>query len=138
MQYPTKRDLNTFVSLIQEGSYEITKYLPAVSQDWYVSVMDCIGYVKSTAKYNPDDLCAETSRILYKIVKKHGLTDSNKRTGVIVAYVFLLLNSYAIANPNILKNAARQIARTKGRVNEELIISRVARKLSVAIVELDS
>lgn len=134
--YPTAQDFKNFVQIVQSGEYKIKKYLPSVSEEWFVYIAECIEYVQMTEKYEVStdfhNICA---RILYKVAKKHELTDANKRTSVIAVYLFCLLNDYWITSPQELKNQARRIASSKGRNNEALMEKRVAMILREIIVK---
>ncbi|MCA9363022.1 hypothetical protein KC851_01760 [Candidatus Kaiserbacteria bacterium] len=136
MQYPSEEDFRGFVKVIQKEEFTITKYLPAISDDWYISVAECIKYAESTNPYLNLDVVQEAARILYKIVKKHDLADSNKRSAVIGVFLFLLLNDHAVLDPERLKSEAKRIAKTKGRKNEDLIINRVTESLSEFVVHI--
>jgi death-on-curing family protein len=115
--------------VLQRGNFTIGKYLPAISDDWFVSVCECLEYIESTNQYLSLDILEEAARILYKVVKKHDLADSNKRSAVICVYLFCLLNDYVVVYPTRLKEEAKRIAKTKGRENEDLITSRVTSSL---------
>ncbi len=137
MIYPTERDFRWFVGELQNEEYSISRFLPAVSDDWYVSVGECVGYLNATSRFSDNDVCQEASRILYKIVKKHDFVDSNKRSAVISVYLFCLLNGYAVLDPVHLKRQATRIAKTKGRKNEELMIRRVSVELKTILEHMN-
>lgn len=135
--YPSEGDLRLFVRMVQRGNYTIGRYLPAISDDWFRSVADCVNYVAETSHYEPCSFHEACSRILYKVAKKHELTDANKRSAVIAVYLFCILNDYRIIDPQTLKHQAKRIASTKGRNNEELLRTRVAECLQEIIVRRD-
>ena len=73
---------------------------------------------------------------MYKIAKRHELSDGNKRSAVIAVYLFCILNkeSFTIDDPEQLKNQVKRIAKTKGRLNEKMMRDRVADSLKEIIV----
>jgi death-on-curing family protein len=127
--YPTRRDFEIFVGIISEGEYSITKYLPYTNESWYVSVTECVQYVKDTSYYEKCSVFDVGARLLYKITKRHELGDGNKRSAVLSVYLFFLLNDYGISQPEYLKKLAKNVALSKGRQNEELLRRRLAAKL---------
>jgi death-on-curing family protein len=131
----TEQDLRAFIRVIQNGNYEIKKYLPPITENWYKTVSECSDYINSTAHYEKDLSFREmAARLLYKIVKKHELRDGNKRSGVIATYLFCIINDHLILKPGGIKNLAKKIASTKGRTNEPLIRKRVAKSLANIIL----
>jgi death-on-curing protein len=50
--------------------------------------------------YGEPDLFELAAAYLYGIVRNHGFSDGNKRTGFLAAYTFLLINGYEIEAPN--------------------------------------
>lgn len=132
--FPDENDLRIFVEILQKGNYAITKYLPPISEDWFSVVSACIAYVRDTSTYEPCSFVGCCSRLLYKIAKRHELGDGNKRSSVIGVYLFCLLNNYRITDPTTLKQQAKRVAMTKGRLNEELMRQRVTAVLETIIV----
>jgi len=74
------------------------------------------------------------ARILYKVVKLHELGDGNKRSAVISAYLFALVNDYIVTDAKVVKKQAKRIAATKGRLNENLIRKRVSKLLEGVVM----
>lgn len=131
----TKRDLKTFIDIIQEGNYSIKKYLPSIDKNWYDMIHECVEYVHTTSRYEPNlSIFDISAKILYKVTKRHELGDGNKRSAVMATFCFCLVNGYMIEDPKVLKNQAKRIARTKGRLNEELMKKRISSILTRTIV----
>lgn len=133
--YPDTEDLRQFTEILTENNFAISKYLPPLSTDWYVAVMDCIEYVQSTAQYEENDIYEESAKLLYKVVKKHELADSNKRSSIMAVVLFCLLNDYMVTDPVALKRQAKRLAKSKGRRNELLMRRRVAECLKEILAE---
>lgn len=121
--YPHLSEFKTFTLILKDNKFTIGKYLPPINEKWYKVVVACVEYVEHTSSYEENKSIYEvTARILYKVAKKHELDDGNKRNAVICAYLFCLINNYAIISPEKLKLLAKGIAKTKGRMNEEIIL----------------
>jgi len=127
--YPNEDDFRVFIDILNKGNYTIKKYLPYIDDEWYKVVLSCVNYVKDTSRYENLDIYEVTSKILYKVSKKHELGDGNKRSGVISVVLFCLVNDFYIKNPAYLKNLAKRIAKTRGRINEDLLRERIAKCL---------
>lgn len=129
-KYPNSDVLKFFILFIKESNFPIIEYLPHTNKEWFEVISGCIDYVHHISSYHEDSSIYEPSaRILYKITKKHELGDGNKRSAVICVYLFCILNGYSITDPAKLKNLAKRIASTKGRINEETMKSRIAKSL---------
>jgi len=133
--YPQELDLRIFVEIITNKKYEVSKYLPAISEEWFKVVFNCINYVQTTSQYDTkNDFHSCCARLLYKVAKRHELSDGNKRSAVIAVYLFAILNDYNVSDPQELKVQARRAAKSKGRNNEDMLKRRIAEVL-VDIIE---
>ncbi len=130
--YPNKKDLKQFIEIIREEKYDIEKYLPSTDEAWYKIISECIEYVEHTSQYDLHSatLHDASARLLYKVAKRHELGDGNKRSAVIVVYIFYILNDHFISSPQKLKVQAKRIASTKGRVHEDMMKKRIAESLA--------
>ncbi len=127
--YPEEEDFRVFIHLINTGRYRIKKYLPVVDDEWYRIMIDCVNYVSHTSQYENLTIHQVAANLLYKVAKRHELTDGNKRSGVMCVVLFGLVNDYGVTFPERLKCQAKRIASTKGRGNEDLMRRRVANSL---------
>lgn len=127
--YPSKTDLQNFIEILKEENYSVKKYLPPTSEKWYETVSNCIQYVESTSHYENLSFVEICARILYKVAKRHELGDGNKRSAVIAVYLFCILNDHYILKPLVIKQQAKRVATTKGRINETTMRKRIAKVL---------
>lgn len=134
VRWPRKAEFQDFIEVLQEGDYTVGKYLPRIDDNWYEVIASCVGYVAETSHYDEEatfmDICA---RLLYKIAKRHELGDGNKRSSVIALYLFCLINDYYIIDPAVIKQLAKRVASTKGRMNEALMRKRLVSVLEQTI-----
>ena len=136
--YPDKGDFLIFIDLIRDSNYAVRRFLPPISEEWFELISNCVVYVEQTSSYENNlsfhEVCA---RILYKVAKRHELGDGNKRSSVMAVYLFCLLNDYSILKPEIIKQQAKRAAKSKGRMNEELMRGRIASVLEKVIRPMD-
>lgn len=131
--YPTEEDFRIFITSLREDDWAIKKYLPPTTKQWFRLVPECIKYVEDTSHYENLSFSKICARILYKVAKRHELEDGNKRSAVIAVYLFCLLNDCHIDNPKVVKQQARRVAKTKGRINETIMRDRIAIVLRTVI-----
>ncbi|MBY0539005.1 type II toxin-antitoxin system death-on-curing family toxin [Patescibacteria group bacterium] len=132
--FPTQSDFKLFFEVLRDGEYKIKKYLPSIDADWFRIVSDCLEYVEGTAKYEECSFHELVARLLYKVVKRHELGDGNKRTSVIVTYLFCLVNGHAVTSAKDLKAQAKRAARSKGRVQEDALKKKIAETLKEFVI----
>lgn len=57
--------------------------------------------------------------MFYNIIKSHGLINGNKRTGVVVTYLFFVLNERVIMKRADMYTLAKKVAMSRGRKNHD-------------------
>jgi death-on-curing family protein len=133
VSYPSKQDFQVFIKVLQEGNYPIKRYLPPIDKEWYEVVSSCVQYAEHTSHYEKLTFAETCARLLYKVAKRHELGDGNKRSSVMVVFLFCLVNDYHLYSPAIIKQLAKRAASTKGRMNETIIRKRLANVLKKVI-----
>lgn len=109
MIYPTEDNLKSWIKFLNDPQTKLHEYLPNIDNTWYKHVLSPIELVQ--LPYFKDDLCTKGANIFYKITKNHNLIDGNKRSAVIVTYLFFLLNRSTFnMSPEDLKNIAKETA----------------------------
>jgi len=133
--FPSKDNFKIFIEVVKETNHSIEKYLPPINADWYNIVSESIEYIQSTYLYEQNkNIHVVLSRILYKLAKKHELGDGNKRTTIIAVVLTSIINDYFVLSPEKLKYLVKRVAKTKGRINEEIIKNRIAKELEKIIL----
>lgn len=128
-KFPQRRDFADLVRELKERRPG-TAYLPNMDAAWIGAMADAASYVEATERFSPSPtIGAACARLLYKVVKKHALSDGNKRSAVIAVLFLAEMNGYDFASPSVLEEQAKRVARSRGRSNESLICGRVAAEL---------
>lgn len=125
---PTESDLHWWIKYLtstENSIFGLSDYLPAISDDWYQGVMNVVG-VLNLPHYNKLNLYEMGACLFYKVNKAHNQIDSNKRSSIIVTFLFFLINSRLLYPPKKVKDWAKMIARSKGRAREDWWESRLA------------
>ncbi len=141
IEYPDQYFLDWWIEYIQEESSNIflKKYLPKTDKEWVNRVLGVISHIKMQQEhgYIPTELHAIGSNIFYKINKAHNEIDGNKRSSIIVIYLYYLLNDYAILKAEDLRFMAKDIAKSKGRRNQNSWLKKINTFFSIRVTRLD-
>lgn len=82
-----------------------------------------------------DEFHYKAAHVLYKICKNHYFIDSNKRSSLIVLYLFCIINGYAITcSPEVIKKLAEDTAMIEGSQNYENDINNIEKILKEVII----
>lgn len=127
--YPTKELLLAWIKSIEtDGEHYLKPYLPKVDNEWADRVMNTVHLIR--LEYYPKELHAQGALLFYKINKAHNEIDSNKRTAIIVTFLFYLLNRYILIPPEQFRLMAKRIAKSKGRRNQDSWLKKIELFLS--------
>lgn len=133
--YPDSGLLYWWIGHIERNNDHYLKpFLPKVDKEWGNRVMRIIDLMK-LGMY-PQDLHSQGAFIFYKINKAHNEIDSNKRTSIIVTYLFYIINNHTLIRPPEIRLMAKRIARSKGRRNQDSWIRKAKDFLSSHALEI--
>ena len=125
IEYPDRDILEWWVTYLQESG-DINLSLPEINDFWYEQSLGVIERTKFS--YVNESLHDKAAEIFYNVIKAHNLFDGNKRTGILLVYLFYLINGYYIIGKLDVRRRAKDVARSKGRIRHDEWI----RKLSIA------
>lgn len=121
--YPDKHLLEWWIKYLEENSENefLIQYLPKTDNEWVDRVMGVLSLIQMNEErgYVPPELHHIAARIFYKINKSHNEIDGNKRSSIIVIYLFYLLNDFILLKSMDIGVMAKKIAKSKGRGNQE-------------------
>ena len=118
--YPDKSLLKMWVSLLNKPTFFLSDYLPLVSESWYILILKNIEQIQIS--FYPDDLYKKGAYLFFKIVENHQYIDSNKRSAVVVIYLFFIVNDKMFSgDPERIRRLAKDIASRKYCGNQALI-----------------
>lgn len=135
--YPTREQLRWWIEDLKGEDALLRLSLPLVDNDWYERVLEIIGLVQMPL-YNTD-LHKKAAIIFYKIAKAHNYIDGNKRSSIVVLYLFYLINRHYIlsSSANDIKSLAKKVARSRGRVRYDRWISKISTELASHVHQFD-
>ncbi len=123
IHYPSERILRFWIASISkpaEGNFLIP-YLPEIDEDWYATMCSVFNLIR--IPHYPQNFEHQAAHLFYKICKNHYLINSNKRSAVIVLYLFCLLNMFFLkAETEAILSIARETVESDPRSSEEYVL----------------
>ncbi len=93
IRYPGRQQLEFWIGELSMPGSMLAPYLPAVDEYWYREMSGIFVRVRMAQDL---DLHVQAARIFHDTVKNHHFVDGNKRSGVVMLYLFYLWNGYAL------------------------------------------
>lgn len=96
MDYPDQKIIATFIALIKERGGFLVDLLPSTSDYWVECMADMVEACRLRVTFGNIDeeaISRFAAALFLKIIMNHEMTDGNKRSAVILAYLFFILNN---------------------------------------------
>jgi len=117
---PQINDVRAWVKEISGPTLLLFKFLPDINTKWYEAIDGALGLIQLS--HYKENLHHKGAHLFYKIVKNHYFIDGNKRSAVIVIYLYYLVNGYIIReDPEAMLEIARKTAESDGTESEKEI-----------------
>jgi death-on-curing family protein len=132
ISYPTKEDIELWISILRQENTQLKLKLPHDDSHWYDHVCSAVLRIQNDYTH---DLHEKAARLFYYLNKGHHFVDGNKRTAIVVTYLFLLLNNRWITHPRKIETLAKQLAQSHGSVRIDYWMQKIKQVLeSVTVV----
>ena len=141
IEFPEENAINWWIDYLPRSENSVLKkYLPKVDKDWKIRIMQTISLVhmEYVNGYLDKNVHHIASCIFYRINKAHREIDGNKRSSIIVTYLFYLMNDFALISTDKVRLLAKKIAKSKGRRNQKSWIRKATKVFSVCTVSIKS
>jgi prophage maintenance system killer protein len=128
LEFPDSFAVNWWVEYLPTSdNSEIKKYLPKIDKEWKDRIMSVVSLVHMNYNngYIAQDVHSVASFVFYKINKAHNEIDGNKRSAIIITYLFYLINDYALVTGEEIRLIAKRVAKSKGKKNQDLWLKRI-------------
>lgn len=122
LQYPNSDILHWWVEYLQTDR-ALKLALPKIDDEWYAAMIDVITRVQYS--YSPDEVFTRGAEIFYNTIKAHNFLDGNKRSGILVVYLFFIINGYYIIDKLDVRQTAKKVARSRGRIRHDWWIKKL-------------
>lgn len=135
MEYPSKHLLEHWVEILRKESTVIKISLPAIDEEWYEQMMRIVNRVQYAPQiYSVHETGAQ---IFYNVIKSHEyLVDGNKRSSIVVVYLFYILNDMYILPSIQIHDLAIEVARSHGRSRHDYWIKKIGARFSQNIIPM--
>lgn len=119
--YPDRRILEWWFGRLSQSTIFSQQELPHPDEEWYFQIIGAIDLLK--LPHYPNTLHHKGAHLFYKIAKGHRVPNENKRSAVIVVYLFYLLNGHVIVvEPDRLLAIAHEIASSDAKNHENEVV----------------
>lgn len=116
ISYPTRELLEIWIDILKDKNLELKLKLPKIDEDWFASIVGTIERIKISYIVG---LHSKAAHLFYYINKNHNYVDGNKRSAIMVTYLFYYLNNTFIKSPGRIETLAKRLAKSHGSRNRE-------------------
>lgn len=109
--YPDKEDIEWWMNHLRGENPVLDLSLPVVDQNWSGHILNLIDLLKLSAY--PEDVHHKAALLFYKIIKNHNYIDGNKRSGVVMVYLFYLVNGCMLQRTIDIQAVAKRVAASR-------------------------
>ncbi|MEK9201271.1 MAG: type II toxin-antitoxin system death-on-curing family toxin [Patescibacteria group bacterium] len=116
--YPTRKVLEWWIQELGSADPILKVALPLVDSEWFDRILDILERAK--LPYEQCTLHRKAAIIFYNIAKAHEYVDGNKRSSIVILYLFYLTNSYYIPKSFKIKSWASELQKVEAEKIETL------------------
>jgi death-on-curing family protein len=116
IEYPHPEILERWVIYLRGEGKNLKLSLPRIDAGWYKHAEDL--FSRLAHPYSAD-VHRKAAELFYNANKAHNVVDGNKRTSIILVYLFYVVNGYLIQPDLDIKSWAKRIAKSKGRKSHD-------------------
>ncbi|MEI7765654.1 MAG: type II toxin-antitoxin system death-on-curing family toxin [bacterium] len=125
--YPDKDLIKYWIELLRSKNYTLKTRLPITDEEWFSIVEETIERIK--IQYI-EGVHSKASHLFFYLNKNHNFIDGNKRTTIVVIYLFYLVNNYTIISSGRLEELAKKLAKSHGSRNKDDWMKKIEKELS--------
>ena len=126
LSYPTRQLIEKWLVILKNENLELTLKLPQTSEQWFDRVLSNVELTRIA--YCEEDVFVKGAHLFYYITKDHNFTDGNKRSAIVVTYLYFLINTYFIGNPEKVRLLAKRVAKSKGSKMKDSWIKKIEKE----------
>ncbi|MFA7315502.1 MAG: type II toxin-antitoxin system death-on-curing family toxin [Candidatus Paceibacterota bacterium] len=128
--YPDRDIIELWVKFLKNENNDLKLKLPQIDSLWFEKVLDTIERVKMPYSVG---IHSKVAHLFYYLDKDHNFLDGNKRTTIIITYLFYAMNGYRILNAERVKKLAKKLAKSHGSRNKEEWMQKIEKELTILI-----
>jgi death-on-curing family protein len=126
--YPSREQLEIWIQYLKsdkDGAFG--KFLPVIDDRWYDEILGVLERVK--VPYI-DGVENKAAHLFYYIIKDHRFPDGNKRSGIVTAYLFFLVNGCQIESAERIRLLSKKVARSHGSTQKDKWMRKIKKEFS--------
>lgn len=135
LEFPDRNQLKWWMNHLQQTDAILTLSLPSVDEKWYDDICSIVQRLQFN--FMPKDLHSVAAYLFYNIAKRHDLIDGNKRSAIVVIYLFYLVNGYVLLSSMKIRILAKRVAASHGSRREQEWLIKIKDQLSSRSMPLD-
>lgn len=131
--YPDREDFQWWIEHLKSGDPLLKMKLPDVDEEWYQDMCSTVDRLQLPCYEHELHIIA--ARLFYKVCKHHYRIDGNKRSAIVVIYLFYLMNGYLLSQRIGIKDFTVKVARSRPK-KETWWLSRIEKDFSKNVIKL--
>lgn len=124
--YPDKELINDWMEYLADENQSLKLKLPVIDDGWSDHILSIMELCR--IPYYPASIADKAAHIFYKIIKNHNYIDSNKRSAVVIVYLFLLINNFTLkeairyrSKDCTIQACAKKVADTRSSMHKRTV-----------------
>jgi death-on-curing family protein len=114
-EYPDNRWLRWWIDYLKKSNNTLKLKLPLTDDGWDYHMLGLLELIQQPY-YTPEEVYHKAAVLFYKIIKDHKYIDGNKRSAVVIVYLFFVINDCMLLPSINLRELAKKVAESKPRI----------------------
>jgi death-on-curing family protein len=125
---PSQEQLEMWIEYLKnDDDRAFGRFLPVTDERWYSEIL---GVLERVMVPYISGVSSKAAHLFYYIIKDHRFPDGNKRSGIVVAYLFFLVNGCEIESAERIRFLAKKVARSHGSIQKDEWIRKIQKEFS--------
>ncbi|MEI7688564.1 MAG: type II toxin-antitoxin system death-on-curing family toxin [Candidatus Nomurabacteria bacterium] len=125
--YPKKSVIELWVKMLRSENPILNIRLPITDEKWLEEIVNTIERIKINYIAG---IHSKAGHLLFYLDKNHNFLDGNKRTTIIVVYLFYFINGFEVTSGNRFRDLVKKVARSHGSRNKDDWMNKIKKELS--------
>ena len=135
IEFPDRRQIEWWLNHLKSADPLLKLKLPHIDEKWYDDVCNIV--MRLQFPFMTKDLHALAAHLFYNIDKRHDVIDGNKRSSIVMVYLFYLVNGHLLLKSAKVKELAKKLASSRGHKRKDAWIAKISKKLEQNVVRIE-
>ncbi len=127
VSYPSRIIVKDWIEILKNENTELKLRLPRTNELWFDRVLSNIELAHIA--YCDDEVFVKGAHLFYYLDKDHNFVDGNKRSTIVITYLFFLINGYFISKPEHIRLLAKKVAKSVGSKHKDRWMEKIEKEL---------